>query len=134
MNDKFAQQAAATPSPATGSRQDTHSVGSAMSSASLAARDSTWRPAVHALRRGAAMEREGAASTSIGEGYRHTRWIARTVVISVTSGMAQDPQTPPALFDRALLHARQRRAQAQGAESFLLDRAAEDMSERLGAV
>ena len=48
--------------------------------------------------------------------------------------MAQTPQTPPALFDRALLLARQRRAQAQGAVSFLLDRAAEDMSDRLAAV
>src|SRR6476660_2013086 len=60
--------------------------------------------------------------------------IARTAVIGVTSAMATNPQTPPALFDRALLHARQRRAQAQGAVSFLLDRAAEDMSDRLGAV
>ncbi|WP_199580916.1 methyltransferase domain-containing protein [Bradyrhizobium sp. MOS003] len=48
--------------------------------------------------------------------------------------MAQTPQTPPALFDRALLHARQRRAQAQGAVGFLLDRVAEDMSDRLAAV
>ncbi|UWU96190.1 class I SAM-dependent methyltransferase [Bradyrhizobium sp. CB1015] len=48
--------------------------------------------------------------------------------------MAQHPQTPPALFDRGLLHARQRRAQAQGAVSFLLDRVAEDMSDRLAAV
>jgi SAM-dependent methyltransferase len=55
-------------------------------------------------------------------------------MIGVTSGMAQDPQTPPALFDRALLRARQRRAQAQGAVSFLLDRVAEDMSDRLAAV
>ncbi|MBR0850831.1 methyltransferase domain-containing protein [Bradyrhizobium diazoefficiens] len=48
--------------------------------------------------------------------------------------MAQTPQIPPALFDRALLQARQRRALAQGAASFLLDRVAEDMSERLAAV
>ena len=48
--------------------------------------------------------------------------------------MAQNPQTPPALFDRALLHARQQRAQAQGPASFLLDRVAEDMSDRLAAV
>ena len=48
--------------------------------------------------------------------------------------MAANPQTPPALFDRALLHARQQRAQAQGAVSFLLDRVAEDMSDRLAAV
>ncbi|TWB50839.1 methyltransferase family protein [Bradyrhizobium sacchari] len=55
-------------------------------------------------------------------------------MIGVTSGMAQNSQTPPALFDRALLHARQQRAQAQGAVSFLLDRVAEDMSDRLAAV
>jgi SAM-dependent methyltransferase len=48
--------------------------------------------------------------------------------------MAQNVQTPPALFDRALLHARQQRAQAQGAVSFLLDRVAEDMTDRLAAV
>src|SRR3954469_12005663 len=48
--------------------------------------------------------------------------------------MAQDPQTPPALFDRALLHARQRRARAQGEVAFLLDRVDEDMAERLAAV
>lgn len=48
--------------------------------------------------------------------------------------MAQNPQTPPALFDRALLHARQQRAQALGPASFLLDRVAEDMSDRLAAV
>lgn len=48
--------------------------------------------------------------------------------------MASTPQIPPALFDRALLHARQRRAQAQGAVTFLLDRVAEDMSDRLAAV
>jgi SAM-dependent methyltransferase len=55
-------------------------------------------------------------------------------MIGVTIGMAQNAQTPPALFDRALLHARQQRAQAQGAVSFLLDRATEDMSDRLAAV
>ena len=38
MNDSFAQHSAQTPSPSTGSRQETHSVGSAMSSASRAAR------------------------------------------------------------------------------------------------
>src|SRR6478736_1460723 len=48
--------------------------------------------------------------------------------------MAKSPQIPPALFDRALLHARQRRALAQGPVAFLLDRVAEDMSERLSAV
>jgi SAM-dependent methyltransferase len=48
--------------------------------------------------------------------------------------MAVDPSTAPVLFDRALLAARQRRAQHLGPATFLLDRIAEDMSERLGAV
>lgn len=48
--------------------------------------------------------------------------------------MVQNPQTPPVLFDRALLHARQRRALAQGQVSFLLDRVNEDMADRLAAV
>ncbi|TPQ40482.1 SAM-dependent methyltransferase [Bradyrhizobium guangdongense] len=48
--------------------------------------------------------------------------------------MAPNPQTPPVLFDRALLHARQRRAHAQGQVSFLLDRVNEDMADRLAAV
>jgi len=48
--------------------------------------------------------------------------------------MVTTPQTPPALFDRALLHARQRRARTLGAATFLLDRVAEEMVERLEAV
>ncbi len=42
--------------------------------------------------------------------------------------------TAPILFDRALLQARQRRAVRLGAATFLLDRIAEDLLERLGAV
>ncbi len=41
---------------------------------------------------------------------------------------------PPRLFDRALLLARRRRALHGGAETFLLERAAEDLAERLAAV
>jgi len=48
--------------------------------------------------------------------------------------MAPNPTTPPLLFDRPLLLARQARAQRQGPATFLLDRIAEDMAERLGAV
>lgn len=40
----------------------------------------------------------------------------------------------PAIFDRALLRARLRRAGQLGAESFLIDRVATDMAERLSAV
>ena len=48
--------------------------------------------------------------------------------------MAPNPETPPKLFDRALLLTRQRRAQRLGPVSFLLDRVSEDMDERLHAV
>jgi hypothetical protein len=68
MNDSFAQQDAQTPSPSTGSRQATHSVGSAMSSASLAACRHAPRQAPSAPRRWPEMEREDDASASIRSG------------------------------------------------------------------
>ena len=48
--------------------------------------------------------------------------------------MAPNPNIAPALFDRALLRARQSRALRSGPATFLLDRVAEDMAERLHAV
>jgi SAM-dependent methyltransferase len=48
--------------------------------------------------------------------------------------MAENPTTAPILFDRALLRARQSRALRAGPATFLLDRVAEDMQERLRAV
>ena len=48
--------------------------------------------------------------------------------------MAQNPPAAPFLFDRALLKRRQDRAGKLGPASFLLDRVAEDMKERLAAV
>ena len=48
--------------------------------------------------------------------------------------MVPNHNTAPNLFDRALLRARQRRAQKLGPATFLLDRVAEDMQERLRAV
>src|SRR5258708_30172013 len=48
--------------------------------------------------------------------------------------MAPIPNTAPALVDRALLQARRRRASKQGEATFLLDRVAEDMVDRLAAV
>jgi SAM-dependent methyltransferase len=41
---------------------------------------------------------------------------------------------PPVIFDRALLRARLRRAQALGPSTFLLDRVAEDVADRLSVV
>jgi SAM-dependent methyltransferase len=48
--------------------------------------------------------------------------------------MVTSPNIPPLLFDRALLRARLNRAQRLGPATFLLDRVAEDMAERLHAV
>src|ERR1700712_203544 len=56
-----------------------------------------------------------------------------TVVTAYQTGMATN-RAAPILFDRALLRARQRRAEKMGAATFLLDRIAEDMAERLHAV
>lgn len=48
--------------------------------------------------------------------------------------MATPANPTPLLFDRALLRARQARARKQGEVTFLLDRIAEDMADRLAAV
>ena len=48
--------------------------------------------------------------------------------------MTPNPTATPILFDRSVLRARQRRALIQGPATFLLDRVAEDMEERLAAV
>jgi SAM-dependent methyltransferase len=60
--------------------------------------------------------------------------IARHGEIGVPTGMAAKPNAAPILFDRALLRARQKRAEKLGPATFLLDRVAEDMAERLHAV
>src|SRR5271169_5742838 len=48
--------------------------------------------------------------------------------------MTSNPTAAPILFDRALLSARQNRARRAGPATFLLDRVAADMAERLNAV
>ena len=50
------------------------------------------------------------------------------------TGMVPNPDAALVLFDRALLRARQARASGLGPATFLLDRVAEDMAERLHAV
>jgi SAM-dependent methyltransferase len=45
-----------------------------------------------------------------------------------------EPSPSPLVFDRLLLRARRRRAAAAGPETFLLDRVADDLAERLSAV
>jgi SAM-dependent methyltransferase len=60
--------------------------------------------------------------------------IARDGARGVPTGMVSNQGTAPILFDRTLLQARQRRALKQGPATFLLDRVAEDIEERLAAV
>jgi SAM-dependent methyltransferase len=48
--------------------------------------------------------------------------------------MAPNPSSPPVLFDRVLLRVRQNRAAKLGPATFLLDRVAEDMADRVAAV
>lgn len=59
--------------------------------------------------------------------------IAMSGEIGVTNGMASNRQTP-VLFDRALLDMRLARARALGPATFLLERVARDLQERLDAV
>src|SRR5436305_14914217 len=69
MNDILPQHSAQTPSPSTGSRQETHNVGSATSSASFEACDQLLRIAVNAARTWEESERVGEASVSMVKGY-----------------------------------------------------------------
>src|SRR5579872_697541 len=67
MNDSLAQQLAQTPSPSTGSRQATHSVGKAMSSVSLTACESAPRHAASAPWNCTAIERDEEGSASMDQ-------------------------------------------------------------------
>ena len=65
---------------------------------------------------------------------RRLRSIAREPRARRTNRHGLRPRPPPVLFDRALLARRLARAQKLGPATFLLDRVAEDMAERLAAV
>jgi SAM-dependent methyltransferase len=65
---------------------------------------------------------------------RLKRRIAMDGAGSVPTGMVSNPTAAPILFDRALLRARIDRARRGGPVTFLLDRAREDLEERLQAV
>ena len=70
------------------------------------------------------MNREGAKFSALS-------WLAE-----ISSFMLQMYQMPsnPTIFDRQLLRVRQQRARALGAETFLIDRVAGDLAERLSVV
>ena len=65
MNDSFDQHVAQTPSPSTGSRQETHKVGSAMSSAMRPVCFHAAYAVPSALRKWVVMERDGDAEASM---------------------------------------------------------------------
>jgi hypothetical protein len=58
----------------------------------------------------------------------------RAAETGVPTGMASNPSSAPILFDRVLLLRRQERARKQGPVTFLFDRAAEDVGDRLQVV
>src|SRR5674476_129082 len=112
MSDNFDQHSAHRPTPSpSGARQDGHNGGSATSRATRSAARNPPRNCV---------SREGAFAS-----------LAETS--SFMLQMYQMPQSPT-IFDRKLLRARQQRARALGAESFLIDRVAAELGERLAVV
>ena len=147
MNDSLAQHPAQTPSPSTGSRQATHSVGSAMSSASLPQRAKHRGEARKAPRRWVAMERDGDAGASMGEasamprgaqarGHKGAGRCAHCQKWGDRRTNPAWPRTrPPRLACSTALCCESGRPCAAGEPAtFLLDRVAEDMAERLHAV
>src|SRR5258707_8323723 len=90
MNDSLAQHSAQTPSPSTGSRQATHSVGSAMSSASRAACTHAPRHAASATRRWVEMDRDGDAAVSMGGRLASGRLVLKPGRVGFSSSLPAD--------------------------------------------
>src|SRR5450631_1048589 len=112
ISDNFDQQVAHRPTPSSsGARQDGHSGGSATS---RAIRSAARNPPRNCL------SREGAFAS-----------LAETS--SFMLQMYQMSQNPT-IFDRSLLRVRQQRARVLGAETFLIDRVAAELGERLAVV
>ncbi len=130
MKESFDQHAGHNPLPSTGSRQAAQSGGKARSSA---ARDTARAASAACLRRtGRAMLAEiGMTLTLASCSEKLSSSRARSIWIM--SG-GPDIAESPMIFDRALLRRRQRRATALGPATFLLDRVAGDLLERLAAV
>jgi len=141
MNDNLAQQDAQTPSPSTGSRQATQSVGSAMPSASFAACVHPPRQAPSARRRWLEIEQ--------AERCRRP-WFEASVGAVAAQGTNAAPlhAAPRPGHDGLDCHGPSdrrnqppwlqlqipERARKLGPAAFLLDRAVEEMEDRLGAV
>src|SRR5665647_1475268 len=112
MSDNFDQHSAHMPTPSpSGARQDGHSGGSATSRATRSAARNPPRNRVN---------REGAFAS-----------LAETSSFMLQMYQMQLNST---IFDRSLLRVRQQRARALGAETFLIDRIASELGERLAVV
>src|SRR5664280_1582787 len=112
MSDNFDQHDAHRPTPSpSGARQDGQSGGSATSRATRSAARNPPRNRVN---------REGAFAS-----------LAETSSFMLQMYQMQLNST---IFDRSLLRVRQQRARALGAETFLIDRIASELGERLAVV
>src|SRR5664279_3102734 len=112
MSDNFDQHDAHRPIPSpSGARQEGHSGGSATSRAT---RSAARNPPRNCLSRECAFASLAETSSFMLQMYQ----------------MSQNP----AIFDRSLLRMRQQRARALGAETFLIDRIASELGERLAVV
>src|SRR6185312_10242585 len=100
MNDSLDQHSAQTPSPSTGSRQATQSVGSAMSSATFEASAHAPRQAASAARARLPIEREEAISASMRGRLTRRALDCQRPYANVSTGMVQNPSAAPVLFDR----------------------------------
>ena len=100
MNDSLAQHPAQTPSPSTGSRQATQSVGSAMSSAIRAACPHAPRHAESAPRKCPEIERDGDASASMRARLASAR--AALKPLAVGGRRPNFPSRPKSRYDNVL--------------------------------
>src|SRR3954468_4035771 len=121
MKASLLQQVGQRPLSMTRSRHEGHKRGSATSRPRRVTTPAPARRPARTLRARRA-RREGCTVAAVSIGIRYL--VQRGV------GMSGNP----IIFDRALLRLRRRRARALGPETFLIDRVAADLAERLGAV
>src|SRR5215472_13123866 len=130
MNDSFDQHAAHKPSPSTGSRHAAQSCGSAIPTANARPARTDFASEASLLVRACSVKSSVVTSTCMTGRYRSGATMVRGRARMRECRMA----SAPVIFDRALLRARRRRAAALGASTFLLDRAAEELADRLATV
>src|SRR5262249_46838571 len=124
MKESLRQQAGHRPGPSTGSRQAAQSCGSATSAASR----NIDRMAAPSRANRLARTSAASISPSMCPRYRRRR---RT---STARSVLRKAMAHPVVFDRRLLRARRARAAALGPSTFLLQRVAEDLADRLATV